>query len=265
MFSKQQVLEKSAEEIELLRENGTIVSKTIAEVAKYIQPGVKTITLDKIAEDFIRSEGAVPGFKGYRGFPATLCISTNEEVVHGFPGERVLKNGDIVSIDCGCQKNGYNGDSAYTFPVGEVDTEVLNLLKRTKESLFLAIDLAVSGKRVGDIGAAVQNYVESFGYSVVRELVGHGIGKELHEKPDIPNYGKRGSGIKLTSGMTFCIEPMINLGTKSVVQSHDGWTIRTADRKPSAHFELTVAVNKDKADVLSTFRYIEEVLGPRSI
>jgi methionyl aminopeptidase len=264
MFNKQMTI-KSAEEIELLRENAIIVSKTLAEVAKNIKPGVSTLALDKIAEDFIRSEGAVPGFKGYRGFPGTLCVSTNEEVVHGIPGNRVLKNGDIVSIDCGCQKNGFFGDSAYTFPVGEVSDEVKNLLIRTKASLFLAIDMAVAGRRVGDISAAVQEYVEGFGYSVVRELVGHGIGKQLHEKPDIPNYGRRGSGVKMTSGLTICIEPMINMGTKTVVQDPDGWTIRTADKMPSAHFELTVAVRKEKADVLSTFRYIEEVLGSSSI
>jgi len=251
---------KSADEIEILRENAIIVSRTLAEVAKHIKPGVKTIALDQIAEDFIRSEGAVPGFKGYRGFPATLCISVNEEVVHGIPGERVLINGDIVSIDCGCRKNGYFGDSAYTFSVGEVNQDVLDLLKRTKESLFMAIDTAITGKRVGDISETVQQYVESFGYSVVRELVGHGIGLQLHEKPDIPNYGRKGSGVKLLEGLTLCIEPMINMGTKNVVQANDGWTIRTADRMPSAHFELTVAVKKEKADVLSTFKFIEEVL-----
>ncbi len=264
MFNKQMTI-KTAGEIELLRENGIIVSKTLAEVAKHIKPGVKTITLDQIAEDFIRGEGAVPGFKGYRGFPATLCISVNEEVVHGIPGERVLKNGDIVSIDCGCQKDGYYGDSAYTFPVGEVSEDVMNLLKRTKESLYRAVAVAVTGKRIGDVSAAVQEFVEGYGYSVVRELVGHGIGRQLHEKPDIPNYGKKGWGAKLQTGLTICIEPMINLGVKSVIQDPDGWTIRTADRMPSAHFELTVAVNKEKADVLSTFRYIEEVLGSSSI
>jgi len=256
---------KTAEEIEYLRENALIVSKTLAAVAKEIKPGVQTKTLDKIAEEYIRSEGAVPGFKGYRGFPATLCISLNEEVVHGIPGERVLLNGDIVSIDCGCLKHGYYGDSAYTFMVGDVKPEVKALLKRTKESLFKAIEVAVAGKRTGDIGAVVQDYVESFGYSVVRELVGHGIGKTLHEKPDIPNYGKRGSGQKLPEGLAICIEPMINMGTKNVVQSSDGWTIRTADRQPSAHFELTGIIRKDKAEILSTFKYIEEVLGPQLI
>lgn len=252
---------KSAEAIEKLRENAIIVSKTLAEVAKYIKPGVKTMTLDEIAEAYIRSEGAVPGFKGYKGFPATLCTSINDEVVHGIPGERVLKNGDIVSIDCGCLKGGYYGDSAYTFAVGEVEPEVLDLLKRTKESLFRSLDVAVAGLRIGDIGFMIQEYVESFGYSVVRELVGHGIGTHLHEKPDIPNYGRRGSGAKMPEGLTICIEPMINLGTKNVVQARDGWTIRTADRMPSAHFELTVAIRKEKADVLSTFEYIEDVIN----
>ena len=256
---------KSSEEIEILRENAIIVSKTLAEVAKHIEPGVKTLTLDKIAQEFILSQGAVPGFKGYRGFPGTLCISPNEEVVHGIPGERVLKNGDIVSIDCGCLKNGFYGDSAYTFAVGEIRPEVRLLLQRTKESLMKGVEMALAGKRVGDISAAVQEYVESFGYSVVRELVGHGIGRNLHEKPDIPNFGRKGSGMKLAAGLTICIEPMINLGTKHVVQSSDGWTIRTADRMPSAHFELTVAVGKGEADVLSTFSFVEEVLGTKTI
>lgn len=252
---------KTLEEIEILRENAIIVSKTLAEVAKHIKPGVKTITLDEIAEEFIHSEGALPGFKGYRGFPNTLCISINEQVVHGIPGDRVLKNGDIVSIDCGCIKNGYYGDSAYTFAVGEIDPEVRNLLNCTKKSLYKGIDLAIAGKRVGDVSQTIQDYVESFGYSVVRELVGHGIGRQLHEKPDIPNYGRRGSGVKFQEGLTICIEPMINLGTKNVVQARDGWTILTSDRKPSAHYELTVAVMKEKADVLSTFSFIETVLG----
>jgi len=250
----------SQEEVELLKENAIIVSKTLAEVAKLIKPGVKTITLDQIAEEFIRDQGAVPGFKGYRGFPATLCVSINDEVVHGFPGERVLKNGDIVSIDCGCIKHGYYGDSAYTFPVGEVEPEVMQLLNRTKRSLYLGIDVALTGNRIGDIGFAIQSYVESFGYSVVRELVGHGIGRQLHEKPDVPNYGRRGSGTKLPEGLVICIEPMINLGAKSVIQSRDGWTIRTADARPSAHFELTVVVRKERADVLSTFDYVDAVL-----
>jgi methionyl aminopeptidase len=256
---------KTGEEIEKLRESAIIVSKTLAEVAKYIKPGASARVLDQVAEDFIRSQGAVPGFKGYNGFPSTLCISINEEVVHGIPGDRVLKNGDIVSIDCGSLKDGYYGDSAYTFPVGEVSTAVQDLLRRTKESLYLAVEKSVVGKRVGDISSTVQNYVESYGYSVVRELVGHGIGRKLHEKPDIPNFGKSGTGIKLQAGLVICIEPMINLGKKNIVQSNDGWTIRTEDKQPSAHFELTVVVQKDVPDVLSTFKYIDEVLGQNNI
>jgi len=256
---------KTKEEIELLRESSLLVGKTLAEVAKVIGPGTKTITLDKLAEDFIRSHGAVPGFKGYNGFPYTLCISVNEQVVHGFPGERILVEGDIVSVDCGVVKNGFYGDSAYTFPVGEVKKEVLDLMKRTKESLYLGIEMAIDGKRVGDIGHAVQNYVEEFGYSVVRDLVGHGVGRNLHEKPEVPNYGKRGTGVRLQEGMVIAIEPMINLGVKNVIQERDGWTIRTADRAPSAHYEHTVAVGHGKADILSSFRYIEEELEKRGI
>ncbi|MCK4638332.1 MAG: type I methionyl aminopeptidase, partial [Bacteroidales bacterium] len=210
---------------------------------------------------FIRDNGAVPGFKGYKGFPKTLCMSINEQVVHGIPGERILQNGDIVSIDCGVKKNGFYGDSAYTFAVGDVKEEILLLMKRTKESLYKGIEVTVAGKRVGDIGFEIQNYVEGFGYSVVRDLVGHGLGKKLHEKPEIPNYGKRGSGTKLKEGMVLAIEPMINLGTKNVVQEKDGWTIRTADRLPSAHYEHDIAVKKGKADILSTFEFIEQVLN----
>jgi len=252
---------KTEKEIELLRESSLLVGKTLAEVAKHIKPGVETIVLDKIAEEFIRDNGAVPGFKGYRGFPKTLCISINEQVVHGIPCERIINDGDIVSIDCGVKKNGFYGDSAYTFAVGDVKEEILLLMKRTKESLYKGIEVAVAGKRVGDIGFAIQNYVEGFGYSVVRDLVGHGLGKNLHEKPEIPNYGRRGSGTKLKEGMVMAIEPMINLGTKNVVQENDGWTIRTADRLPSAHYEHDIAVKKGKADILSTFEFIEQVLN----
>lgn len=252
---------KTDEEIEIQRQSSLLVGKTLAEVAKHIGPGVKTIELDKIAEEFILDHGAVPGFKGYGGFPGSLCISVNDEVVHGIPGERALKDGDIVSIDCGTLMNGFYGDSAYTFAVGNVEAEILELLKRTKESLYLAIEQAVTGKRIGDIGYTVQKHVESFGYSVVRDLVGHGVGRNLHERPEIPNYGKRGSGIKLKKGMCLAIEPMVNLGVKEVSQDSDGWTIRTADGKPSAHFEHDVAVRNDKADILSTFEYIEEVLN----
>jgi len=252
---------KTDEEIEIQRESSLLVGKTLAEVARLIKPGAKTAELDRVAEEFIRDHGAEPGFKGYGGFPATLCVSINDEVVHGIPGDRVLKDGDIVSIDCGTLMNGFYGDSAYTFAVGEVDPEVLELLKRTKESLYLGIEQAIVGKRVGDIGYAVQKYVESFGYSVVRELVGHGVGRHLHESPEVPNYGRRGSGVKLKEGMCIAIEPMVNLGRKEVVQGRDGWTIKTADGKPSAHFEHDVAVRNGKADILSTFVYIEQVLN----
>ena len=252
---------KTDEEIEIQRQSSLLVGKTLAEVAKLIKPGVKTGELDKVAEEFILDHGAVPGFKGYGGFPATLCISVNDEVVHGIPGDRELNDGDIVSIDCGTLMNGFYGDSAYTFAVGNVDSEVLELLKRTKESLYLAIEQAVAGKRVGDIGNAVQKHVESFGFSVVRDLVGHGVGRNLHESPEVPNYGRRGSGVKLKKGMCLAIEPMVNLGVKEVTQDKDGWTIRTADAKPSAHFEHDVAVRNSKADILSTFDYIEEVLN----
>jgi methionyl aminopeptidase len=252
---------KTDEEIEIQRESSLLVGKTLAEVARMIKPGAKTGELDRVAEEFIRDHGAEPGFKGYGGFPATLCISINDEVVHGIPGDRELKDGDIVSIDCGTLMNGFYGDSAYTFAVGEVDPGVLDLLKRTKESLYLGIEQAVVGKRVGDIGYAVQKYVESFGYSVVRELVGHGVGRHLHESPEVPNYGRRGSGVKLKEGMCIAIEPMVNLGRKEVVQGRDGWTIRTVDGKPSAHFEHDVAVKNGKADILSTFVYIEQVLN----
>ncbi len=252
---------KSDEEIEIQRQSSLLVGKTLAEVAKVIKPGIKTIVLDAIAEEFIRDHGAVPGFKGYGGFPGSLCISVNEEVVHGIPGERILEDGDIVSVDCGTYMNGFYGDSAYTFAVGNVKEDYLLLLQRTKESLYLAIDQAVAGKRVGDIGHAVQSYVEGFGYSVVRDLVGHGVGRNLHEKPEVPNYGRRGTGIKLKPGMALAIEPMINLGAKDVVQENDGWTIKTADSLPSAHFEHDVAIRNGKADILSTFDYIEEVLN----
>jgi len=252
---------KTEEEIELIRESSLLVGKALAEVAKQIAPGKKTIELDSIAEEYIRDHNAKPGFKGYNGFPYTLCISINEHVVHGFPSERELKDGDIVSVDCGVIKNGFYGDSAYTFAVGEVKEEILQLMERTKESLYKGIEMAFAGNRVGDIGFAVQSYVERFGYSVVRDLVGHGLGKGLHEKPEVPNYGKRGSGPVLKEGMVLAIEPMINLGTKKVIQESDGWTIRTADMMPSAHFEHDIVVRKGEAEILSTFKYIEEVLN----
>ncbi|MCX6230400.1 MAG: type I methionyl aminopeptidase [Bacteroidetes bacterium] len=251
---------KTEEEIELIRESSLLVGKTLAEVAKYIKPGVETLFLDTIAEDFIRSHGAVPGFKGYNGFKHSLCISVNDEVVHGIPGKRVLQDGDIVSVDCGTLKNEFYGDSAYTFAVGNVSEEKLNLMKATKESLYRGINAAIDGKRVGDIGFEIQSYVESLGYSVVRDLVGHGLGRKLHEKPEIPNYGKQGTGMKLQEGLVIAIEPMINLGVKNVIQERDGWTIRTADRKISAHYEHNVVVRKGKAEILSSFEEIENVL-----
>jgi len=252
---------KTDEEIEKLRKSSLLVGETLAEVCKHIKPGVKTGALDKLAEEFIRDNNAEPAFKGYRGFPATLCISLNDQVVHGIPGKTELNDGDIVSIDCGVLNNGYFGDSAYTFAVGIVKAEMLLLLKTTKEALYKGIENAVAGKRLGDIGFAIQSYVESFGFSVVRDLVGHGIGKNLHEKPEVPNYGKRGSGIKLCEGLVIAIEPMINMGKHQVIQGSDGWTIKTSDRMPSAHFEHTVAIRKGKADILSSFNKIEEILN----
>jgi methionyl aminopeptidase len=250
---------KSEEEIELIRNSSLLVGKTLAEVALNLKPGVTTRYLDKIAEDYITSMEAIPGFKNYRGYPATLCISVNEQVVHGIPGNREIKDGDIVSVDCGVILKGYYGDSAYTFAVGDVAPETIQLLRITKESLYKGIEVAIAGNRVGDIGYAVQNYVEKHGYSVVRELVGHGLGRKLHEDPQVPNYGSRGTREKLSNGVVICIEPMINLGKKDILQEHDGWTIRTRDMKPSAHFEHAVVVRKGKAEVLSTFEDIENI------
>lgn len=253
---------KTAEEVELMRESNLLVSTTLAEIAKHIKPGVSTLELDAIAETYIRDNNAVPGFKGFHGFPATLCTSVNSQVVHGIPTkEAVLKEGDIVSVDCGVIKNGFYGDTAFTFQVGEVSAEVKRLLDVTRESLFKGIEKAVEGQRVGDIGHAVQHHAESNGYSVVRELVGHGLGKKMHEEPEVPNYGRRGTGVKLKKGMVICIEPMINMGKRQINQGSDGWTISTADNKPSAHFELAIAVDKGKADILSTFSYIDEVIN----
>ncbi len=252
---------KTAEEIELLRQSSLLVGKTLAEVAKVLKPGVKTSVLDEVAETFIRDHGAEPGFKGYGDFPATLCISINEQVVHGIPGDREVVDGDLVSIDCGTYMNGYYGDYAYSFAVGEVDEKVLELQRVTKESLYRGAAQAVTGKRVGDIGYTIQSYVESFGFSVVRDLVGHGIGRNLHEKPEVFNYGRKGTGKKLPENLVICIEPMINMGVKDVVMEQDGWTITTADNMPSAHFEHTVVVKKNKPEFLSTYEFIEEVLS----
>jgi methionyl aminopeptidase len=253
---------KTAEEIELMRESNLLVSKTLAEVGKLVRPGISTAALDEIAEAFIRDHDAVPGFKGYQGFPATLCTSVNSQVVHGIPSKEViLQEGDIVSVDCGVVKNGYYGDTAFTFAVGETSPEVKRLMKVTSESLYKGIEKAVAGQRVGDIGYAVQQHAESHGYSVVRELVGHGLGRRMHEEPEVPNYGRRGSGVKLKKGMVICIEPMINMGKRQINQGADGWTISTADHQPSAHFELAIAVDTGEADILSTFSYIDEVIN----
>lgn len=256
---------KTDEEIELLRAANQIVARTLAEVAKVIAPGVTTLKLDAVAEEYIRSQGAVPGFKGYGGFPGTLCVSVNENVVHGIPSNYALREGDIVSVDCGAVKDGYNGDSTYTFCVGEVDEEVKRLLRTTKESLYIGIEHAVEGNRIGDIGHAIQEYCEKRGYGVVREMCGHGVGRKLHEDPDVPNYGRRGTGPLIKNGMVIAIEPMINMGSKNIVIERDGWTTRTKDRKPSAHYEHTIAIHHGKPDILSSFQYVEEVLGDRSI
>lgn len=249
---------RSKEEIELIRVSSLLVGKTIAEVAAHIKPGVTTLELDKIAEDFILSHNAKPAFKGYDGFPSSLCISVNSEVVHGLPSLRELKDGDIITIDCGVLKDKYYGDSAYTFAVGNVDDDVLQLLKITKESLYLGIQKAIAGNRVGDVSNVIQKYCEANGYGVVRELIGHGIGTELHEKPEVPNFGKAGTGPLLKPGMVIAIEPMINKGTKNVRQLKDGWTIITNDGECSAHFEHTVAIDNLKPNILSSFELIEE-------
>jgi len=254
---------KTNEEVELLRESNMLVSKTLAMIADLISPGITTIDLDRAAETYIRDNGAQPAFKGYNGFPNTLCTSVNDEVVHGIPSDYVLREGDIVSVDCGVLLNGYYGDSAYTFPVGEIADEVKRLLEYTRASLEDGVKEAITGRRVGDVSFAVQSKAESGGYSVVRELVGHGLGKRLHESPEVPNYGRRGTGPRLEKGLVICIEPMINMGIKDTIQMRDGWTIKTADGKPSAHFEYAVAVDKGMADVLTTFKFIEEVLNKR--
>ncbi|GAB2480082.1 MAG: type I methionyl aminopeptidase [Cytophagales bacterium] len=250
---------KTSEEVNRIKQSADILGRAHGEIAKHIKEGVKTSFLDQIAEEFIRDHGAVPSFKGYNGFPASLCISVNEVVVHGFPSDYELKDGDIISVDCGVFHQGFHSDSAYTYPIGEVSPAVLELLKATRDSLYLGIEAAKAGNRIGDIGFAIQKFVEAKGYTVVRELVGHGLGKKLHEAPEVPNYGKKGSGPLLKQGMVIAIEPMINLGTRNIVQERDGWTIRTADRKPSAHYEHTVAIFEDKTEVLTTHKYIEEI------
>ena len=260
------IILKTDDEIELLRQSNLLVGRTLAEVAKLIKPGVTTRQLDKVAEEFIRDNGAIPTFKGFLNpyggpFPASICTSVNSQVVHGIPNDEPLKDGDIVSVDCGTFLNGFCGDSAYTFTVGEVSAEIKQLLKVTKEALYLGIQNAVHGKRIGDIGYAIQNHCESNGYGVVREFVGHGIGKDMHEDPAVPNYGKRGSGSLLKKGMCLAIEPMITLGDRKVYLENDNWSVRTRDKSIAAHFEHTVAVGLDAADILSSFEFIEKVLG----
>jgi methionyl aminopeptidase len=252
---------KTDQEVELIRKSSLLVAKAHAEVAKMIQPGVTTLQLDKRAEEFIRDNGGIPAFKGYNGFPNTLCVSPNDQVVHGIPNNIALEDGFILSVDCGVLMNGFYGDSAYTYSVGEIDEDSKRLLQITKESLYKGIEQAVEGNRVGDISFAVQQHAESNGYGVVRELVGHGVGESLHESPEVPNYGKRGNGPKLKDGMVIAIEPMINMGERRIKQHNDGWTITTLDNKPSAHFEHTIAIRKGKADILSSFEDIEKVLN----
>jgi len=257
---------KSDEEIEFLRISNQIVAKTLAELAKIIEPGVSTMQLNNVADEFIRDNGAVPNFLNYGGFPYSICASVNEQIVHGFPSEKVfLEDGDIISVDCGALINGFHGDSAYTFCVGDVKPEIRDLLRTTKESLYKGIEQAEEGRRLGDVGSAIQTYCEERGYSVVREMIGHGVGRKLHEAPEVPNYGRKGNGIMLKSGMTIAIEPMINLGSRHLVFEKDGWTTRTLDRKPSAHFEHSVAIRRGKADILSSFEYVEQVLGNKAI
>lgn len=256
---------KTEEEIELLRKSNLLVGKTLAEVAKLIEPGVTTMQLDKVAEEFIRDNGAIPTFKGYpnhlgQPFPGSLCTSVNEVVVHGIPNNLPLKEGDIVSVDCGTFMNGFCGDSAYTFCVGEVSSEVKLLLDTTKEALYKGIEQAVHGQRLGDIGYAIQSYVESKKFGVVREFVGHGIGKEMHEDPQVPNYGSRGRGKQLKKGMCIAIEPMITMGSREIGIENDGWTVKTVDSNYAAHFEHTIAIGLNSADVLSSFEFVEEVL-----
>lgn len=257
---------KTDEEVELLRAANDLLGRTYGELAKVIQPGVTTAELDKIAHDFICDHGGIPSCLGYEGYPATLCTSVNEQVVHGIPSKDVvLKDGDIVSVDGCVMLNGFHADSAYTFPVGEVSAEVMQLLRTTKECLRLGVEQAIVGRRLGDISYAIQSHAEQAGYQVVREFVGHGIGREMHEDPEVCNYGRRGNGLVLKSGMTLAIEPMVMMGRRNVIIEDDGWTARAADRKPAAHYEWSVCVRQGKADVLSTFKYIQEVLKDRFI
>jgi len=256
---------KTIEEIECIRNSSLLVACALAEVAKLIQPGVTSLQLDKIAEEYIRDNGGIPAFKGFNGFPNSLCISPNEEVVHGIPNNKPYQEGDIISVDCGVLKNEFYGDSAYSFAIGEISEEKRKLLRVTKESLYKGIEAAVYGKRLNDIGYEIQTYCESNGFSVVRELVGHGIGRNLHEAPEVPNFGKRGSGPKIQVGLVIAIEPMVNIGKKNITHGKDGWTIKTSDGKASAHFEHTIAVLKDKTEILSSFEMIETALKERNL
>lgn len=257
MDSKMIIL-KTDEEIEFMRKANRLVGMTLGELSNHIKPGITTLELDRIAEEYIRDHGAIPTFLGYGGFPNSICTSVNEHVVHGIPNNTPLKEGDIISVDCGTQLHGFCGDSAYTFCVGEVNEKIKDLLRVTKESLYKGIEIAKEDGRIGDIGSTIQEYCEKRGYSVVRELVGHGIGRQMHEPPEVPNYGRRGTGPKISNGMCIAIEPMINMGGKKVVFESDGWTVRTKDRQPSAHFEHTIAIRNGKADILSTFEFIKE-------
>ena len=252
---------KTIEDVEIIKQSSDILAYAHGIVASNIKEGVSTIELDSLAYKYIIDKGGVPSFKNFKGFPASLCISVNDEVVHGIPNHYKLKQGDIVSVDCGVFYKGFHSDSAYTYSVGEVSEEVKALLKSTKESLYIGIEMAKAGNRLGDVGHAIQSWVEKKGFSVVRELVGHGIGKSLHESPEVPNYGKRGQGFKLQDNLVLAIEPMVNLGKKNIFQDNDGWTIRTVDKKPSAHFEHTVLINKNTPEILTTFKYIEEALN----
>ncbi len=256
---------KTDEEVELIRESNLLVAKTLAEVGKNVKPGITTLQLDRIAEEFIRSNGGVPSFLGYAGFPNSICTSVNEQVVHGIPSNKPLKEGDIVSVDCGALKNGFHGDSCYTFCVGNVSLEVMKLLKATKNALSKGIEAAVAGARLGNIGEAIQTYCEGNGFSVVREFVGHGIGHDMHEEPVVPNYGRKGSGMKLRDGMVIAIEPMICSGKRNVYMMEDGWTVVTSDGKYAAHYEHTLVIRRGKSEVLSSFEYVEQVLGKKAI
>lgn len=257
------IIFKSKEDIEQIRISGDLLSRTLGEVAKEIEPGVKTSRLNTLAQTFIQDHGGTPAFLNYSGFPYSVCISPNDQIVHGFPSEYELKDGDILSIDCGVKLNGFISDSAYTFQVGEVSPEIKKLLEVTQISLQEGIAQAVIGKRMGDVSFAIQNYIDQYKFGIVKELVGHGVGVELHEAPEVPNFGRRGNGIKLQEGMVIAIEPMVNLGKAGVKFWNDGWTVSTIDGLPSAHFEHTVAIGKGKADVLTTFAYIEEVLNKK--